>query len=97
MTTLRLELEIRDYDQWREAFRKDAAGRAKNGMRSYRIFRPVDDPHRVMLDGNFDDTATAEHFLQIMRTQVWPDPTKAPAKVGQPRTTLLELVESHDY
>jgi len=97
MVTLRLELEVRDFDQWREAFGKDAGHRAENGMRNYRIFRPVDDLHRVMIDGDFDDPAAAEGFLEIMRTQVWPDPAKAPAKLGQPRTTIVELVESHDY
>lgn len=97
MTTLRLELEVRDYDMWREAFSHDRADRAGHGMRRYRIFRPVGDEHRVMLDSEFDDPASAEKFLETMRTQVWPDPEKAPAKVGQPKTSMLELVESHDY
>ena len=97
MTTLRIELEVRDYDSWREAFGKDAGGRAAHGMRCYRIFRPVDDQHRVMLDSEFDDAESAQKFLEVMRTQVWPDPAKAPAKVGQPRTAVIELVESHDY
>ncbi len=97
MATLRIELEVRDFDLWREAFGKDAAGRAAHGMRGFRIFRPVDDPHRVMLDGEFDDAGAAQGFLDVMRTQVWPDPQKAPSKVGQPRTAIVELVESHDY
>jgi quinol monooxygenase YgiN len=97
MTTLRLELEVRDYDMWREAFAQDRADRAGSGMRSYRIFRPVDDEHRVMLDSEFDDAASAQTFLDVMRTQVWPDPAQAPAKIGQPRTAVVELVESHQY
>ncbi len=97
MVTLRLELEVRDYDLWREAFGKDAGGRAERGMRNYRILRPVDDPYRVMLDGDFDDASAAQGFLDTMRSKVWPDPAKAPAKIGQPRTAIVELVESHDY
>lgn len=97
MATLRIELEVRDFDLWREAFGKDAAGRAAHGMRAYRIFRPVDDPHRVMIDGEFGDTGAAQGFLDVMRTQVWPDPQKAPSKIGQPRAAIVELVESHDY
>jgi quinol monooxygenase YgiN len=97
MTTLRIELEVRDYDLWREAFGKDQGGRAEHGMRNYRIFRPVDDAHRVMLDSEFDDAQAAEGFLEVMRTKVWPDPAKAPSKIGQPRTAIVELVESHDY
>jgi hypothetical protein len=96
-TTLRLEVEVRDYDLWREAFRKDAGGRAEHGMRSYRIYRPVDDPHRVMIDGDFDDPKAAQGFVDVMRSQVWPDPSKAPSKIGRPRTSIVELVESHDY
>lgn len=97
MTTLRIELQVKDYELWRQAFANDQAGRAERGMRSYRILRPVDDEHRVLLDGEFDDPATAQAFLEIMRTQVWPDPTKAPSKLGQPRTTIAELVEDHAY
>lgn len=97
MTTLRIELEVRDYDLWHDAFSRDAGRRAANGMRCYRIFRAVDEPRRVMVDGDFDDAATAERFLNVMRTQVWPDPQKAPAKVGQPRTAVVEMVESHSY
>ena len=97
MTTLRLELEVRDYDMWRAAFETDQGDRAGHGMRCYRIFRPLDDQHRVMLDSEFDDPASAERFLETMRTSVWPDPAKAPAKIGQPKTTVLELVESHQY
>jgi len=97
MATLRIELEVRDFDLWREAFAKDAGGRAERGMRAYRIFRPVDDPHRVMLDGDFDDPSAAQGFLEVMRTRVWPDPDKAPSKIGQPRTAIVELVESHAY
>jgi len=43
MSTLRVELEVRDYDVWRNAFAQDAGGRERNGARRYRIFRPVDD------------------------------------------------------
>jgi hypothetical protein len=96
-TTLRVELEVRDYDLWRGAFEKDAGGRARSGARRYRIFRPVDDEHRVMVDLDFDTTAAADAFLTIMRNEVWPDRDKAPAKVGAPTTHVIELVESEEY
>ena len=92
-----IELEVRDCDLWHEAFGRDAGRRAERGMRAYRIFRPVDEPRRVMVDGDFDDAASAERFLQVLRTQVWSDPNKAPAKIGQPRTAVIEMVESHSY
>ncbi len=95
--TLRVELQVRDYDLWRGAFEGDAGGRQQAGMRRYRIFRPTDDTKCVMLDADFDSSAEAEAFLEIMRTRVWPDPEKAPAKVGTPRTRIVEMVESKEY
>ena len=95
--TLRLELQVRDYDLWRNAFEQDAGGRVQAGMRRYRIYRPADDDKCVLIDGDFDNASRAEAFLDIMRTKVWPDPEKAPAKIGVPKTRIIELVESKDY
>jgi hypothetical protein len=97
MAMLCVELEVRDYDLWREAFGRDAGGRQEAGMRRYRIFRPVDDEHRVLLEADFDNAQRAQGFLEIMRTKVWPDPEKAPAKIGAPRTQIVEMVESKEY
>ena len=97
MATLRLELEVRDYGLWRSAFDKDAGGRERSGVRRYRIFRPVDDDHEVMLDLDFDTAADADAFRDILRTKVWPSSDKAPAIVGSPTTRILQIVESHDY
>jgi hypothetical protein len=66
-------------------------------MRRYRIFRPIDDDKRVLLDGDFDDAPSARRFLEAMRTQVWPDPGKAPAKIGMPVIVIAELVETCEY
>jgi hypothetical protein len=95
--TLRVELEVRDYDLWRNAFDKDAGGRERSGARRYRIFRPVDNDHEVMLDLDFDTAEEANRFLEILRTEVWSSPEKAPAKIGAPKTRIIDLVESHDY
>jgi hypothetical protein len=97
MGTLRVELQVRDYDMWRRAFERDAGGRQRSGMRRYRIFRPVDDPNYVMVDLDFDSAKQAQGFLEILRTQVWPSPEKSPAKTGTPKTRIVELVESHEY
>lgn len=97
MATLRVELEVRDYDLWKSAFEKDAGGRARSGARRYRIFRPVDDEHAVMLDIDFDSAIDARGFLDILRTKVWPSPEKAPAKVGAPKIHILEMAESREY
>ena len=95
--TLRVDLEVRDYDLWRSAFDQDAGGRERSGARSYRIFRPLDNEHEVMLDIDFDTAADANQFLEILRNKVWPSPEKAPAKVGAPKTRIIDLVERHEY
>ncbi len=96
-TTLKIDIQVRDYDLWRQAFSQDQAGRAAHGMRRYRIFRPVDDDKRVLLDADFDEPASAHGFLDVLRAQVWPDPKKAPAKIGQPTAVVAQLVETHEY
>ncbi len=97
MATLRVELQVRDYDLWRGAFERDAGGRQRSGMRGYRIFRPTDDQNCVMLDADFDSAGEAQAFLDIMRRDVWPDPEKAPAKIGTPHTRVVEMVEAKEY
>lgn len=97
MATLHVELDVRDYDQWREAFGRDAGGRQKSGVRCYRISRPVDDEKHVMLDLDFDSARAADGFLTILRNEVWSSRDKAPAKVGTPQARIVELVESHEY
>lgn len=97
MVTLRIELQVKDYDLWKEAFERDAGGRQRSGMRRYRIFRPTDDQNCVMLDTDFDSAKEADAFLDIMRRDVWPDPQKAPAKLGTPQTRIVEMVESKEF
>lgn len=97
VATLRIELQVRDYDMWRGAFDRDAGDRQGSGVRRYRIFRPVDDANDVMLDLDFDTAMDAEAFLTVLRTQVWLSPEKAPAKMGTPETRVAELVEALEY
>lgn len=97
MSTLRIELQVRDYELWRSAFEKDAAGRERAGARGYRIFRPAERDHSVLLDIDFDSVAEAGTFLDILRTKVWPSPEKSPAKVGEAKTHILEMVEARQY
>ena len=96
MITLRIELQVRDFDLWQAAFDRDAAGRQRHGKRRYRVFRPVDDTQCVLLDGDFDTKDEAERFLDTMRNDVWPSPEKAPAKIGTPKTRLLDVVRAED-
>lgn len=97
MATLRIELQVRDYELWRGAFEKDAGGRERSGARRYRIFRPTGRDHEVMLDIDFDSVGEAGAFLDTLRTKVWPSREKAPAKTGEVKTHILELIEAREY
>ena len=97
MATLHVELDVRDYNLWREAFGRDAAGRQESGVQRYRIFRPVGDDKHVMLDLDFESTQEADTFLTILKTDVWSSADKAPATLGTPEARILEMVENHEY
>jgi hypothetical protein len=97
VATLRIDLEVKDYDMWRDAFGKDAGGRGRHGARRHRIFRAVADDRRVTLDIDFDTPSEADAFLSILRNDVWSSSDKAPAKVGMPSAQIIDLVESHEY
>lgn len=72
-------------------------GRVVTAALGYRIFRPVNEERAVMLDIDFPSGAAARAFLDILRNQVWPSRQKAPAKLGEPTTHILEMVDSHQY
>jgi hypothetical protein len=97
MATLRIDLEVKDYDLWRTAFGQDAGGRGRHGARRHRIFQAAHDEHTVSLDIDFSTVAEAETFLAVLQDQVWPSPDKAPAKIGAPSTRIIEMVEATEY
>ena len=97
MFTLRIEHAVPDFEAWKHAFDSNPVGRERGGVRRYQVLRATDDPNYVMVDLDFDTAKAARGFLEILRTQVWPSPEKAPAKTGTPTTRIVELVESHEY
>jgi hypothetical protein len=96
MPILHIERPIRDFDTWKAAFERDPAGRQRSGVRRYQILRPIDDPHYVIVDLDFDTTTEAEAFLVAMRA-VWGTPEAAPALAGTPETRVVEAVETKEY
>ena len=97
MATLRIDIEVRDFDMWRDAFGKDAGGRGEHGARCHRIFRAVGDEGKVTVDIDFDTPSEADAFLTVLRNDVWSSADKAPAKVGKPSAQIIDLVESQEY
>jgi hypothetical protein len=94
MTTLRIEHAIHDYQLWKAAFDSFAEARAKAGVRSFAIRLPADDPKCLMLDLEFDTTATAGAFARFLEQQIWSVAASSPALAGPPRTRILDLVQS---
>ncbi|WP_091706913.1 hypothetical protein [Microbacterium sp. cf046] len=94
MYTLHIEHPITDFDAWRGAFTRFAPLRSAAGVRSCTVRRPVDDPHYVSVDLDFDTPAGAEAFLQTLRTRVWSTPDNSPALAGDPITRILATEET---
>ena len=90
MTTLHIEHAISDFTTWRTAFDRFAPERAAAGVQNHTIRRPIDDPNYVVIDLEFPDQASAEEFLQFLRTRIWAEPANAPALAGAPQARILE-------
>jgi hypothetical protein len=94
MTTLHIEHPITDYQSWKGAFDRAAPLRAGGGVTGHRISQPIDDDRYIVVQLDFDDAPRAAAFLELLRTQVWADPTRSPGLAGAPRTKILEPTES---
>jgi hypothetical protein len=89
MPTLHIEHAIVDFDRWQQAFDSFADTRARAGVLSHRVLRPVDDPRYVVIDLDFATVAEAEAFLGFLRDRVWAVPANSPALAGIPQTRIL--------
>ncbi len=96
MPVLRLEHAITDFDVWKAAFDRDPVSRQRSGVRSYRVYRPVDDPKYVAVDLEFDTSAEAERF-QVALQRLWQSQQAAPALMGTPQVRIVEAVETTVY
>jgi hypothetical protein len=90
MYTLQIEHEITDFDLWKSAFDRDPVNRAASGVTAHRISRPVDDPHYVVVELDFELRAQAEALLANLHANVWNSSAAAPALRGTPKTRILE-------
>ncbi|MEN8581392.1 hypothetical protein B1A87_011180 [Arthrobacter sp. KBS0703] len=92
MFTLQIEHAIKDFDMWRAAFDRDPVDRAGSGVITHRISRPVDDPHYVVVELDFESQEQAEGLLAKLQENVWNSPDVAPALSGSPKTRVVEVV-----
>lgn len=90
MTTLHIEHPITDFTAWQAAFDRFESARVQAGVRAYVIRQPIDDPHYVLIDLEFEAAEDAEAFDTFLRTRIWADPQNSPALKGTPITRILE-------
>ena len=93
MPTLHIEHEISSFDQWRVAFDRFSERRSAAGVTAHRVQQPVDDPHFVVIDLDFETVEEAQGFLGFLRTNVWTSPENSPALVGMPQARILAPAE----
>jgi hypothetical protein len=96
MPTLRLEHSISDFELWKAAFDRDPVHREQSGVRSHRVFRPIDDPNYIAVDLEFDTADEANRFKGTL-ADLWRSREAAPALVGTPLVRIVEAVESRSY
>ena len=90
MFTLSIEHAISDFPSWRQAFDRFADARQNAGVASHRIRRPVDDPHYLVIELDFEAHESADNFRQFLHNVVWANRDASPALVGAPATRILE-------
>ncbi len=90
MTTLHIEHAISDFGTWNVAFRRYADVRLRFGVRGQRVQQPIDDPHYVVIDLDFESPGDASRFLGFLEANVWASTSNAPALVGRPLTRILQ-------
>ena len=96
MPTLQLEHAIKDFAMWKAAFDRDPIDRRSLGVRRHRVSRPLDDPNYVLVELDFDTASEADACHAALR-QLWGSREAAPALVGAPRVSIVELVEDRRY
>ena len=92
MTILQIEHSVPSYEGWKKAFENDPIDRRKSGMKSYRIYRAVDDPNYVIIDLEFANAVDAQKTLLALK-KLW---NKVEGSViVSPKIRMVNLVESN--
>lgn len=90
MFTLCIEHDITDLSTWKTAFDRFGEARTQAGVRAARVRRPLDDPHHLLIELDFETKEKAESFRLFLTTVIWSNPEASPALAGAPTTTVLE-------
>lgn len=91
MIILQIEHTVMNFDGWKKAFESDPINRKASGVRSYKIYRRVDDASYVILDLEFETLKEAEDTLVKLRN-LWNKVTGQ--IIMKVQTRMLDLVEN---
>ncbi len=92
MHTLQIEHSVESYEAWKATFDSDPLGRAREGVISYRIYQPLDDPKYVVVDLVFEDSIDAEAF-HVMLRDLWKS-AEQEGLIAEVRARILKEVEA---
>jgi hypothetical protein len=92
MPTLHIDHAISDLTVWLGTFDPLQEVRRHAGVLHETVRQPVGDPHRIVLDLEFDTLQNAEAFLEFLVSEIWATPANAPALVGPPTAVILDTV-----
>jgi hypothetical protein len=96
MPILQIEHRVRDYAAWKAAFDSDPGRRTSGGVRSYQVYRPVDDSAYIAVDLVFDTRGEAETF-KVGLEGLWRSPQALEVLGGDPQARIVDVVESRRY
>jgi len=91
MTVLHIEHPVPNYEGWKKAFDSDPMNRKKAGVKKYRVYRSVQEPHHVAIDLEFDDYSSAEKMLAALEV-MW-QKVEGSVITG-PKAKLFEVIET---
>jgi hypothetical protein len=93
---LRVEHPVADYEQWKhEGFDRDPIGRARAGVRRYRVLRAGERPALVAVELEFDDRSAAESFAVALE-EMWSRVRERFGWRELPQAQLFELAETSE-
>jgi hypothetical protein len=91
---LRVEHPVAEYERWKEdGFDRDPIGRARSGVRRYRVLRAGERPVLVAVELEFDDRNAAEAFAVALE-EMWARVRERFGWRELPQAQLFELAET---
>lgn len=93
MAFMVMHFETSDYDEWKQRFDSDPAGRRQAAL-GHIVSRAADDPNEVFVRVEFDSADTARAFRERLLASGVLDNPNMTLKMGP---TVIETVDTQQY